>query len=252
MSIYEDFAGKTALVTGAGSGIGKTTALRLAEEGAQVLCVDVVQSGANAVADEIAAAGGEATPFVADVADSVQVKAAVDFAVYTYGKLDLAFNNAGIGGPNGLLADIDIAGYRRTIDVDMNSVFYCMFYEIPHMIKAGGGSIVNTSSIYGLIGTATSVPYVTAKHGVTGLTKAAAIGYAHQNIRVNSIHPGVIETALIGALDEASREELMNRHAQGRFGTDDEVAEAVLFLLSDRSSFTSGTQFTVDGGYTSH
>ncbi|MDR0958888.1 MAG: SDR family oxidoreductase [Propionibacteriaceae bacterium] len=248
----KEFKGKVAFITGAASGIGEETAIRLAADGAQVVLVDLNKKTAQALADRIIANGGEAAPFVADVADQVQVKAAVDFTVSTYGKLDLAFNNAGIGGPAGLLADIDIDSYRRTIDVNLNSVFYGMYYEIPEMLKAGGGAIVNTSSILGLVGTGTAVPYVAAKHALTGMTQAAAIGYAHQNIRINSIHPGYIDTPLLKNMDDNSRKALMDRHAQGRFGTDAEVAESVVFLLSDRSSFTSGTQFVVDGGYTAH
>jgi NAD(P)-dependent dehydrogenase (short-subunit alcohol dehydrogenase family) len=248
----DEFGGKVALITGAGSGIGKATAERLALMGAKVVLVDLNAKAIEKVAAHIEAMGGESAPFVADVTDPDQIKAAVDFAEKTYGGLHLALNNAGIGGPQGLLADIDIEGYRKLMAVNLDSVFYGMFYEIPAMLRAGAGAIVNTSSILGIVGTATAVPYVTAKHGVTGMTKAAALGYADKNIRINSIHPGYIDTPLLKDMDKEAREELVNQHAQRRFGTDDEIAETIVFILSDRSSFTSGAQFVVDGGYTTH
>jgi NAD(P)-dependent dehydrogenase (short-subunit alcohol dehydrogenase family) len=244
------FTGKTGLVTGAASGIGRAVAERLAAEGAQLVVVDLSREGVEETAALIRAAGGEVKSVIADVADPAMVKSAVDFAESEYGRLDLAFNNAGITGPSGLLADIDIEGYQRTINVNLNAVFYGMYYEIPAMLRAGGGAIVNTSSILGLVGTPTAVPYVTAKHGVTGMTKAAAVGYAEQGIRINSVHPGYIDTPLLKNLGDAKRSALISLHPQGRLGTDKEVAAAVIWLLSDEASFANGTQMVVDGGYT--
>jgi NAD(P)-dependent dehydrogenase (short-subunit alcohol dehydrogenase family) len=148
------------------------------------------------------------------------------------------------------LADIDIQGYKDLMDVNLHSVFYGMHYEIPEMIKAGGGAIVNISSILGLVGDPGAVPYVTAKHGVTGMTKAAALGYADKKIRINSVHPGYIDTPLLGALPTEARAGLVALHPIGRLGTSNEVADLVLFLLSEKASFITGSQYLVDGGYT--
>ncbi len=246
----EEFAGKVALVTGGASGIGEVVARMLAQQGASVLVVDLNEEGANRVAGEIGNAGGKAAGFAADVTDADRMKAAVDAAVEQFGGLHLAFNNAGISGPLGPLHETDLEGYRKLMAINLDSVYYGMYYEIPAMLKAGGGSIVNTSSILGLVGVTGAVPYVAAKHGVTGMTKAAALGYAPQGIRINSVHPGYIDTPLLGNLYEEWYNWLVAKHPIGRLGKAEEVAELVLFLLSDRSSFITGTQHTVDGGYT--
>ena len=214
-----EFSGQSALVTGAGSGIGRATALRLAAGGAAVVVVDIEEKAAEAVAEEIVGAGGRAVPFVADVSEPEQVRASVDLAASTFGGLHLAVNNAGITGPLGLLADIDIAGYRRVIEINLNAVFYGMYYEIPAMLASGGGSIVNTSSVLGVVGDPGAVPYVTAKHGIAGMTKAAALGYANQGIRINSVHPGYIDTPLLKVLPEDAYAALTGMHPIGRLGT---------------------------------
>lgn len=246
----DQFAGKTALVTGAGSGIGKAAALALAAEGANVVVNDLDLEAAQAVVNQISGAGGTAVPSVGDVGSAEDVKGAVQTAVNEFGGLQLAFNNAGISGPLGLLTDIDLEGYRRVIDVNLNSVFYGMYYQIPEMERAGGGAIVNMSSILGMVGSATAVPYVTAKHGVTGMTRAAALGYAEQGIRINSVHPGYIDTPLLEALPRDAYASLVGMHPAGRLGTAEEVAHVVLFLLSDRAAFVTGAQYAVDGAYT--
>ena len=243
------FAGKVALVTGAGSGIGKAIALELAVHGASVVVNDIHLETAQKVVDQIVSSAGSAVAFAGSVGKPEDVKAAVDFAVKTYGALQLAVNNSGIGGPLGPLADIDIQGYKDLMDVNLHSVFYGMHYEIPEMIKAGGGAIVNISSILGLVGDPGAVPYVTAKHGVTGMTKAAALGYADKKIRINSVHPGYIDTPLLGALPDEARAGLVALHPIGRLGTSNEVADLVLFLLSEKASFITGSQHLVDGGY---
>jgi NAD(P)-dependent dehydrogenase (short-subunit alcohol dehydrogenase family) len=248
--MVNQFAGKTALITGGGSGIGKAVALALGAEGARVVVNDLKREVAQAVADEITSAGGKAIAVAGDVGNPDDVKAAVDAAVNEYGGLNLAFNNAGIGGPLGPIADIDIDGYRKLMDVNLHSVFYGMHYEIPAMLNAGGGAIVNTSSILGLVGDPNAVPYVAAKHGVAGMTKAAALGYASQGIRVNSVHPGYIDTPLLENLPEDAYNALVGMHPLGRLGTSEEVANLVLFLLSDQASFITGSQHVVDGGYT--
>lgn len=246
----QDFHGKVALVTGAGSGIGRAAALALAAQGAQVVVNDLKPGVAQKVVDEIARDGGSAIAVAGNVGKPEDVKASVDAAVQRFGALHLAFNNAGISGPLGLLADIDIQAYRELIDVNLHSVFYGMYYEIPAMLKAGGGAIVNMSSILGVVGDASAVPYVAAKHGVTGMTRAAALGYADKGIRINSIHPGYIDTPLLEALPREAYDGLLALHPIGRLGRPEEVTGLVLFLLSDQASFITGSQHVVDGAYT--
>jgi NAD(P)-dependent dehydrogenase (short-subunit alcohol dehydrogenase family) len=246
----QQLEGRTALVTGGGSGIGEATARLLAERGAAVLVADFHEEEADRVADGITKAGGTASVVVGDVADPDAAAAFVAAAVERYGALHLAFNNAGIGGPLGPLADIEIDGYRRLIDVNLNSVFFAMRVEVPAIIAAGGGAIVNMSSILGLVGDPGAAPYVTAKHGVAGMTKAAALAYAPHGVRINSVHPGYIDTPLLAALPEEARTALVTQHPIGRLGTSAEVAEVVAFLLSDAAAFVVGAQWTVDGGYT--
>ena len=246
----QQFKGKTAIVTGAASGIGKAVALALAGEGANVVVSDLKLDTAQVVVDEITSAGGRAVAAAGNVGKPDDVKAMVDAAVAQYGALDLAFNNAGIGGPLGLVADIKISEYLQLMDVNLHSVFYGLHYQIPAMLKSGGGAIVNSSSILGLVGDANSVPYVAAKHAVAGLTKAAALGYADKGVRINSVHPGYIDTPLLQNLPKEVYDGLVSLHPVGRLGTPEEVAAVVLFLLSEKASFITGSQYVVDGAYT--
>jgi len=247
----QEFEGKVALVTGGASGIGKAVALKLASEGAAVAVADLRKDAAQAVVDEITAAGGRALAIGADVGNPDEVKAAVDATVQEFGSLTHALNNAGIGGPQGPIQDVEVDAYLGLIDVNLHSVFYGMKFEIPELIKAGGGAIVNTSSILGLVGEPLAVPYVTAKHAVAGMTKATALQVATEGIRINSIHPGYIDTPLLQGMPKEAYDALVGLHPIGRLGTADEVAELAVFLLSDRASFITGSQHVVDGGYTS-
>ncbi len=246
----QEFTGKVALVTGAGSGIGRAIALGLAAGGAAVVVADLHPDTAGAVVDTITGTGGRAIAVTGDVSRPADVAAAVDAAVGTYGALHLAVNNAGITGPTGAPADIDIDAYHRVIAVNLDSVFYGLKYQVPAMLAAGGGAIVNTSSVLGLVGTPAALPYVTAKHGVVGMTRAAAAAYARHGIRVNSIHPGYIDTPLLAEMPRRHYDALTTLHPIGRLGTAEEVAELAVFLLSDRASYITGSQHVVDGGYT--
>lgn len=244
------FDGGVALVTGGGSGIGRAVALSLAAEGVKVVVNDLREEVAQRTVDEITSAGGTALAVAGDVGDPDDVKAAVQAAVDEYGGLQFSVNNAGIGGPQGLIADIDIDAYLKLMDVNLHSVFYGMKFQIPAMLESGGGAIVNISSILGLVGEPMAIPYVTAKHAVAGMTKATALAYAAQGIRVNSVHPGYIDTPLLAEAPEAMREGLVSLHPIGRLGTAEEVADLVLFLLSDKARFITGSQYVIDGGYT--
>lgn len=245
-----DFTGRTALVTGAASGIGKAVALQLAGCGARLVVCDLSDDGARRVVDEIVSVGGAAVAAIGDVADPAQVESAVALATSTFGGLHLAVNNAGFGGPQGDVSEIDFDAYRRLMAVNLDSVFLGLKYEVPAMLRSGGGAIVNMSSTLGLVGSPAVLPYAAAKHGVTGMTKAAALAYAARGIRINSVHPGYIETPLLRELPDEAYEGLAAMHPVGRLGTAEEVAEVVTFLLSDAAGFVTGAQYTVDGGYT--
>ncbi len=252
MTNMSDFSDKVAIVTGGGSGIGEACALHLAARGAMVVVADLNLEAAGRVADLITKAGGSASATLVDVGDAPSVEAMVQFAVDTFGGLDVAVNNAGIGGQQALVGEYSLESWRQVIEINLNGVFYCMRYEIPAMLARGGGSIINMASILGSVGFANSSAYVAAKHGVLGLTKAAALEYATQGIRVTSVGPGFIETPLLSKnLDEATMGAIAQMHPIGRLGKAEEVASLVGFLASDAASFITGSYHLVDGGYTS-
>ncbi len=244
-----EFAGRTALVTGAASGIGREVARRLAEAGAAVVVADHNEQGAKETADALVAAGGRAAAVGVDVTDPASVRAAVDFTVEKFGGLHLAVNNAGIAGATAPTGEYGIEDWQRVIDTNLNGVFYSLRYELPLILASGGGAVVNMSSILGTNGFAGSPAYSAAKHAVVGLTKTAAVEYASQGVRVNAVAPGFIDTPLLRGGDDAQRDHLISLHPQGRLGTAEEVAELTLFLLSDRASFVNGSYHLVDGGY---
>lgn len=243
----QDFEGKVAIVTGAASGIGAAVVRDLAARGAKVVVADFDGAHAKGLAESL---GEGARSFQLDVADPEAVRAMVEFTVREFGALHLAVNNAGIGGPSAPIAEISLEDWRRVIDVDLNSVFYCLKYQIPAIVAAGGGSIVNMASILGAVGWGGSGIYVTAKHALLGLTKNAAIDYADKGVRVNAVGPGFIATPLVeSSMTDEARAGLAEKHLLNRLGTPEEVAALTNFLLSDKASFMTGTYYPVDGGY---
>ncbi|HTN57129.1 MAG TPA: SDR family NAD(P)-dependent oxidoreductase [Protaetiibacter sp.] len=249
MATY-DVADRSAIVTGGGSGIGRAVALLLAQNGARVVVADLKRESADAVVAEIEAAGGTAVAHVGDVSDPEDAVAAVA-AAQGLGPLKIAINNAGIGGPSAATADYPVEGWQKVIDVNLSAVVYGMRAQLPAMVTNGGGSIVNIASILGSVGFANSVAYVSAKHGVVGATKNAALEYATQGVRVNSIGPGFIRTPLVEAnLDADTLTFLESKHAMNRLGEPEEVASLAVFLASDAASFITGSYHLVDGGYT--
>ena len=247
------FEGKSIVITGGSSGIGRATALAFGQEGADVVIADVdVSEGENTVR-MIKEASGEAMFVEADVTKSNEVEALIKRAVGTYGRLDCAFNNAGIvGGAQVATADCPEETWERIISVNLKGVFLCLKYEIPQMLKQGGGAIVNMASVGGLVGVAGTAAYAASKHGVVGLTKVAALDYARSGIRINCVCPTTIRTPLTARLFDTKTERgefLKGLIPMGRLGKPEEVAEAVLWLCSSAASFVTGHSLTVDGGH---
>lgn len=243
--------GKSVIVTGAASGIGKATAELFARAGARVVVSDLHETEGQAVVAGIRAEGGEAMFVRADVSNPADMENLVQEAVKAYGRLDVAVNNAGIAGEQNPIADMSLEGWEQVIRVNLSGVFYGMKYQIAAMLKNGGGSIVNISSILGAVGFAGAAAYVSAKHGLLGLTQTAALEYSAQNIRANAVGPGFIETPMLTALDEEMKKAVVALHPIGRLGRSEEVAELILWLGSDKSSFVSGSYYPIEGGYLS-
>lgn len=247
------FSGKVALVTGGAAGIGRATALAFASAGAQVVVSDIDTKGGEVTVLAIKAAGGEATFVSCDVSDSEAVAGLIRHTVEAYGRLDIAFNNAGIEIEHEKLADGDLETFDRIMDINVKGVWLCMKHEIPEMLKHGGGAIVNTASVAGLGAAPKMSIYSASKHAVIGLTRSAAVEYAKKGIRVNAVCPAVIETDMFrrAAESDPRRAEMAAAmHPVGRLGQPEEIAAAVLYLCSEAAGFTTGVALPVDGGST--
>ena len=247
-------AGKSFVVTGAGGGIGRETCRVLAAAGANVLVTDVAAERGLDTAAGLQRQGLSAAFFQADLASESEIKALMEHAVRTFGRLDGAFNNAGLEQCALPLHELTLEQWDRALRIDLTSVFLCIKYQVIAMLKTGGGSIVNTASSLGQVAIANASEYIAAKHGVVGLTRAAAAEYGRQGIRVNAVPPGIVLTPMISRLVEdpafsAFFDKVKERHPIGRFGQPHEIGEAVKWLLSDAASFVNGAAFAVDGGY---
>ncbi|MDR1876219.1 MAG: glucose 1-dehydrogenase [Flavobacteriaceae bacterium] len=248
MKLLDD---KVAIVTGGGSGFGRAMSLLYAKEGAKVVVSDIVVERGEETVNLIKKDGGEAIFVKVDASSAVDNENLVKKTADKYGRLDIAFNNAGIGGSSAPIGEYPVESWDKIIAVNLSSVFYGMHYQIPQMLKSGGGVIVNMASILGQVGFAGACGYVAAKHGVVGLTKNVALEYGTQGIRANSVGPGFVETNLTQSLIENKEayDFLVYKHPMGRLGKVDEIVDLVLWLSSDRASFCNGGYYTVDGGY---
>ncbi|MEK2646215.1 SDR family oxidoreductase [Bdellovibrio sp. BCCA] len=249
-----NYSGKVVLVTGSGSGIGRATALAFAQEGAWVAVSDLNEEGGLQTMEMILKNGGEATFFPCDVSNPRSIQNLVEHVEKRMGKIDSAFNNAGIEGEQALITECSEENWEKVINVNLRSIWLCMKYEISLMNKNGGGSIVNCASIAGLVGFPGIPAYVASKHGVIGLTKNAALEYAQNNIRVNAVCPGVIQTPMIDRFtrgDNAAFEQLVKSTPIGRIGKPEEIAAAVVWLCSEYASFVTGHALVADGGWIS-
>lgn len=242
---------KVAVITGGASGIGRATALAMAAEGARIAVLDLGAERGHDVLAAIAAVGGEARYYPTNVALADDVTKSFNQVIKDFGRIDCAFNNAGVGGDHALLADTSDAEFERVVGVNLTGVWLCLRREIQEMLPRGGGAIVNTASVAGLVGWKFAAAYSATKHAVIGLTRSAALEYAKRDIRINAVCPGVIETPMAAAAqdDESIRDIMIRKHAIGRLGQPEEVAAAVLWLCSPAASFIHGHALAVDGGY---
>lgn len=247
MGILDD---KVALVTGAGSGIGLAVAHSYAKEGAKVIVSDINEEHGRKSVEDIKKRGGEASFVKADTSKPEEVEALVKKTVEIYGRLDIACNNAGIGGEQTLTGDYSLDSWRKVLSINLDGVFYGCKYELEQMEKNGGGVIVNMASIHGTVAAPLSSAYTSAKHAVVGLTKNIGAEYGQKNIRCNAVGPAYIETPLLESASGEMKDALITKHPMGRLGKPEEVAELVLFLSSEKSSFMTGGYYLIDGGYT--
>ncbi len=241
---------KTVIITGAGSGIGKATAIKFAANGANVVAADLNAEAGKKVVEKITAQNGSAIFVKTDISKAEECEMLVKKTVEHFGKLDCAVNNAGIGSAGVKTAEYPVEHWDKVIAVNLNGVFYGMKYQMTEMLKTGGGSIVNISSVLGVTAIAGSVAYIAAKHGVIGLTKTAAVEYAAENIRVNAVGPGYTETPLLSKYDEEKMNAVIGRHPIGRLAHPEEIANMIYWLCTNEASYVTGAYFPVDGGYT--
>jgi len=246
------FVDRGVLVTGAGSGIGRAAALLFAAEGGRVTAVDRSEADLAATVEAICDAGGQAQAVIADVSREADCRAMIDRALETYGRLHVAFNNAGVGASGFAVADEEEIAFSRVIDINLKGVFLAMKYEIPEMVKAGGGAIVNTASVAGLVGERGIGAYAASKHGVVGLTRTAALDYIGQGVRINAVCPGATRTRILADWFQDPKVEsfILSRHPIGRIAEPEEIARVALFLASDDASYINAVELVVDGGMT--
>ncbi len=249
MSRSNRFPGKVAFITGAASGIGRATAVAFAAEGARVAIVDRTEDALRQTADAIKEAGGEVLVIACDVSMPQRVEAAIARTVETFGRLDIAFNNAGVENKPAPLAEIELDEWDRILNINLRGTFVCMKHELAQMLKQGGGVVINTSSGAGIRGVPGGSAYVASKHAIIGLTKSAALDYAKSNIRVNAVLPGNIETPMMDRFTGGDIQKAIELEPVGRLGKPEEIAEAVLWMSSDLGAFVTGASISVDGGW---
>jgi NAD(P)-dependent dehydrogenase (short-subunit alcohol dehydrogenase family) len=249
MSNFNRFTGKVAFVTGAASGIGKAAAVAFASEGARVAIIDRTEEALQQTAKAVEDAGGELLVIACDISKPEQIEAAVARTVKTFGRLDVAFNNAGVENKAAPVADIELDEWDRILDINLRGTFVCMKHELAQMVRQGSGVVVNTSSGAGIRGVAGGSAYAASKHAIIGLTKSAALDYAKSNIRVNAVLPGNIETPMMDRFTGGDIQKAIDLEPVGRLGKPEEIAEAVLWMSSDLGAFVTGAAISVDGGW---
>jgi NAD(P)-dependent dehydrogenase (short-subunit alcohol dehydrogenase family) len=249
MPLSNRFNGKVAFVTGAASGIGRATAVAFAAEGARVAILDRTDDALRDTADAIRDAGGDVLVIACDISKPEQVEAAVARTVETFGRLDVAFNNAGVENKAAPVAEIDLDEWDRILDINLRGTFVCMKHELAQMVRQGSGVIINTSSGAGVRGVAGGASYAASKHAIIGLTKSAALDYAKSNIRVNAILPGNIETPMMDRFTGGDIQKAIDLEPVGRLGKPEEIADAVLWMSADLGAFVTGASISVDGGW---
>ena len=243
------FSGKVAFVTGAASGIGRATAIAFGTEGARLAILDRTEDALSDTANAVKKAGGEVLVLACDVSEPEQVEAAIGRVVETFGRLDIAFNNAGVENKAAPVHEIELDEWDRILDINLRGTFVCMKHELAQMVRQGGGVVVNTSSGAGVRGVRGGASYTASKHAIIGLTKSAALDYAKQNIRVNAVLPGNIETPMMDRFTDGDIQKAIDLEPVGRLGKPEEIADAVLWMSADLGAFVTGAAVSVDGGW---